>query len=158
MVNLIRRKKRSDAQTSVDFLIGVSIFAISLLFVLQVASTSVVNVAPESQTQDAVAERAGTIIAENEEVLGSLDNYTDIQNELGVPSDRYAVNVTVRNTDGDCPSTLSPCTTGSEAIPPDTTTSGIAGERRVIDLDGETSVVEIYVWEDRTVIDGEEVS
>ena len=129
----------SDAQTSVDFLIGVSIFAVTLLFVLQVASTSVVNVAPQSQTREAIAERTGTIIhqeyAENESYTINNTNKTD----FGVPSE-YSFNATVRNPRTDTVINA----TGSRL--PGSANSRVAGVRRVVDVGENTSVVDIRIW------------
>lgn len=136
--------KFSDAQTSVDFLIGVSIFAVTLLFVLQVASTSVVNVAPESQTEEAVAERAGTVVYQDyAEGDGDVleQNYTSIKSEL-VPSGEYDINVTVRNArTGDVTNS-----TGPEGEIPSGASSRVAGARRVVNAVGNTSVVEVRAW------------
>ena len=126
-----------------DFLIGISLFTVTLLFVLQVASTSVVNVAPESQTREAIAERAGTIVHQNytgDGEDGTILNDTT-REELGVPSDsNYDINVTVKNAE-----------TGSltNSTGPDTSSllsSRVAGDRRVVEVDGDTSVVRVRVW------------
>lgn len=140
------------AQTSVDFLVGVSIFAVTLIFVLQVASVSVVNVAPESQTREAIAERAGTFVHQNyTDGNGELlePDYDTTRTELGVPSDSgYDINVTVRDAETDAVTN----TTGPEV--PGRATSGVAGERRVVDVGGDTSVVEVRVWGVRVVAGG----
>jgi len=142
------------AQTSVDFLIGVSIFAIALLFVLQAASSTVVNVAPESQTKEAVAERAGTIIYQDyAEGDGDIleQGYEDIENDLvGGLEDEYDINVTVTNLQTGAVTN----TTGSRGVMPDRTTSSIAGERRVANVNGEASVVKLRVWDNLTVTGG----
>jgi hypothetical protein len=146
-------QRECEAQTSVDFLVGASIFAVTLIFVLQVASVSVVNVAPESQTREAIAERAGTFVHQNfTDGNGTIlePDYEDIRDdELGVPSDSgYEINVTVRNAEtGNVTNT-----TGPEV--PLRATSGIAGERRVVDVGGNTSVVGIRVWGVREVAGG----
>jgi len=136
-------KNTPSAQTSVDFLIGISLFTVTLLFVLQVASTSVVNVAPESQTREAIAERAGTIVHQNytgDGEDGTILNDTT-REELGVPSDsNYDINVTVKNAE-----------TGSltNSTGPDTSSllsSRVAGDRRVVEVGGDTSVVRVRVW------------
>ena len=146
-------QRECEAQTSVDFLVGASIFAVTLIFVLQVASISVVNVAPESQTREAIAERAGTFVHQNftgEDEDGTIlkPDYEDIRDdELGVPSDSgYEINVTVRNAETGARANTTPSgnTTGPEV--PGRATSGIAGERRVVDVGGNTSVVEVRVW------------
>jgi len=142
------------AQTSVDFLVGASIFAVTLIFVLQVASVSVVNVAPESQTRDAIAERAGTFIHQNytgPDGDGTIlePDYDTTRTELGVPSDSgYDINVTVRDAETDAVTN----TTGPEV--PGRATSGVAGERRIVDVGGNTSVAEIRVWGVREVAGG----
>jgi hypothetical protein len=130
----------------VDFLIGISLFTVTLLFVLQVASTSVVNVAPESQTREAIAERAGTIIhhnytAENEK--GGILQIDDTT-ELGVsPGSGYKINATAR----DAATGTRINGTGPEI--PQGPSSRIAGERRVVEVNGNTSVVEVRVWGNR---------
>ena len=139
-------KNTPSAQTSVDFLIGISLFTVTLLFVLQVASTSVVNVAPESQTREAIAERAGTIVHQNytgdgEDGTILMSGYDTTRENLGVPSDsNYDINVTVKNAE-----------TGSltNSTGPDTSSllsSRVAGDRRVVEVGGDTSVVRVRVW------------
>ena len=141
----MRRESTSSAQTSVDFLIGISLFTVTLLFVLQVASTSVVNVAPESQTREAIAERAGTIIHHNyTEDGGVLEPGYGTTRTKFVPSDSgYDINVTVR---GAATGKLTN-STGPEI--PQGPSSRIAGERRVVEVNGNTSVVEVRVWGNR---------
>ncbi len=143
-------QRENGAQTSVDFLVGVSIFAVTLIFVLQVASISVVNVAPESQTREAIADRAGTFVHQNfTDGNGTIlkPDYDTTREKLGVPDDTgYEINVTVRNAETDARANTTPSgnTTGPEV--PGRATSGIAGERRVVDVGGNTSVVEVRVW------------
>lgn len=137
-----------NAQTSVDFLVGVSIFAVTLIFVLQVASISVVNVSPESQTREAIAERAGTFVHQNfTEGNGDIlkpSDYETTRTELGVPADSgYDINVKVRNAET---GTVTNSTEPDGPEVPGRATSGIAGERRVVDVGGNTSVVEVRVW------------
>lgn len=148
------RKGRGEgrAQTSIDFLVGVSIFALALIFVLQIATSSVVNVAPESQTREAVAERAGTFVHQNyTEGNGKIleAGYATTRTRLGVPSDSgYEINVTVRDAETGALTN----STGPEV--PGRATSGVAGERRVVDVGGNTSVVEIRVWGVRDLSNG----
>ena len=140
------------SQTSVDFLVGVSIFAVTLIFVLQMATSSVVNVAPESQTREAIAERAGTLVHQNyTDGDGTIlqPGYDTTRTELGVPAESgYEVNVTVRNAETGSLTN----STGPEV--PGRATSGIAGERRVVGVGGNTSVAEIRVWGVRDLSDG----
>ena len=149
----MRGKSTSSAQTSVDFLIGISIFAVTLLFVLQIASGSVVNVAPESQTKEAIAERAGIVVYQDyTEGDGDVleQSYDDIESVLVGGSslrNRYEVNVTVTNLRTGAVTN----TTGAGKVPPDITTAGVSGERRVVDVNGNTSVVDVRVWENVTV-------
>ena len=110
----MRTTGEDGGQTSVDFLIGVSIFAVTFLFVLQLATGSVVNLAPESQTEDALAERTGAILISNwsdwsDADPGVFDNtsaedyldrgYADVANDLNMPTEGgnylYSYNVSV---------------------------------------------------------------
>jgi hypothetical protein len=135
-----------SAQTSVDFLIGISLFTVTLLFVLQVASTSVVNVAPESQTREAIAERAGTIVHQNYTGDGENGNilepgYDTTRGDLGVPSNSsYDINVTVKNAE------TGSLTNNTGPDVPSGPSSRVAGDRRVVEVSGETSVVNVRVW------------
>ncbi|MFW5984458.1 MAG: DUF7287 family protein [Halobacteria archaeon] len=93
-------------QTSVDFLIGVSIFAVTLLFVIQLASGSSVNLGADSRTGDALADRSGALLISNWSEESDLDpgmfdedeaeDYLDGDpaNSLSIP-DGYSYNVTV---------------------------------------------------------------
>lgn len=65
-------------QTSVDFIIGMSIFAVTILLVLQLVSTSVVSLSPGSPERDALADRAGSLV---------LANLTEQSGTAGVTSE-----------------------------------------------------------------------
>lgn len=138
-----------SGQTSIDFLIGISLFTVTLLFVLQVASTSVVNVAPESQTREAISDRAGTIVHQNyTDGNGKVlePGYNTTRTKLGVPDDSgYDINVTVEKADT---GTLTN-STGPDI--PQGPTSRVAGERRVVEVGGDTAVVKVRVWGVREV-------
>lgn len=159
-----RRNTRvvGEAQTSVDFLIGFSIFAVTLLMVIQMASGSIVNVAPDSQTAEASAERAAAFAHQNyTEGNGELleQSYSRVRTSLKMPSrpHRHEVNVTVSEVGSrDCPLS-GDCTTGSEAELPGrngTTTRKIAGGERVAVVNGSVSVIEVKVWENATEVGG----
>jgi len=134
-----------SGQTSIDFLIGISLFTVTLLFVLQVASTSVVNVAPESQTKEAIAERTGTIVYQNYtdtdggSVLELSDE--DAKAAFAIADDSgYKVNVTVRN------AATGALTNSTGPGIPQGPSSRVAGERRVVEAKGNTSVVRVRIW------------
>ena len=140
----MRGSTERSGQTSIDFLIGISLFTVTLLFVLQVASTSVVNVAPESQTKEAIAERTGTIVHQNYTdgnggVLELSDD--DARTALAIADDSgYKINVTVREAATD---------KLTNSTGPDISSllsSRVAGERRVVEANGNTSVVRVRVW------------
>jgi len=148
----MRCGKGGSGQTSIDFLIGISLFTVTLLFVLQVASTSVVNVAPESQTREAIADRAGTIVHQNyTDGNGKVlePDYDTTSTELGVPDDSgYDINVTVEEAGtGTLTNSTGPNTSSLLS-------SRVAGERRVVNVDGNTSVVSVRVWGTREVAGG----
>ncbi|MCX2819521.1 hypothetical protein EGH25_09185 [Haladaptatus sp. F3-133] len=100
-----------SGQTSVDFLVGVSIFAVTLLFVLQLATGSAVNLSPDTQTEGALADRTGDVLLSDWSdaepgVFGNttaedyLDrSYTDVADDLNIPKEGgnylYRYNVTV---------------------------------------------------------------
>lgn len=149
------RSHGGTAQTSVDFLIGFSIFAVTLLFVLQLATGSIVNTAPQSQTEEALADRAAELAHQNltsdKPTLLETDYFNRTQTALGIPPGEYDINVTVKPADGQGVCSLSNnCTTGSGGSVPDTT-ARIAGEKRVGSVENETSVIDVRVWENRTV-------
>jgi len=142
-------RNNETAQTSVDFLIGVSIFAVTLLFVLQAASSTVVNVAPESQTKEAVSERAGTLVHYNyTNGNGRIlePGYDTTKDNLGIPLDsNYDINITVEEAE----TGMLTNSTGPDV--PSGPTSRVAGDRRVVEVNGNTSVVNIRVWGTREV-------
>lgn len=85
-------------QTSVDFLIGFSIFAMTLLFVLQMATGSVVNTASESYAQDAISERTGAVLISNwSEGTGSEReiNETNVKNHLDRSPEEFAEDLNI---------------------------------------------------------------
>jgi len=95
-----------------DFLIGFSIFAVTLLFVLQMISGSVVSIGPESESRDTLA-RTGVLlisnwsdsagleagVVDNESAKESLDKSDDdVADNLSPPPEREnSYNVTVEN-------------------------------------------------------------
>jgi hypothetical protein len=143
--------KRGNAQTSVDFLIGFSIFAVTLLFVLQMASGSVVNTAPESETQGALAERAAAFAHNNiSEGNGSFaEAYKKANSSIDTGSSIvYSMNFTATNVsdDGDV--------SYAKGGVPDNTTSSVSGSKRVAVYrhNGEEDfhLIEIKVWQNGT--------
>ncbi len=147
-----RRERGVDSgQTSVDFLIGFSIFAVTLLFVLQMASVSVVNSAPQSPTQEAMSDRAAAFAHHNvSEENGSFSEAHQAAVEsLRTGNEReYSLNFTAKNvSEGGGVSFRA----GDD---PANTTASIAGQKRVVsyDYDGEDDLhlLEIQVWENST--------
>ena len=132
-----------------DFLIGFSIFAMTLLFVLQMASGSVVTTAPQSQTQEALTERAASLAHNNISENGSFDQAYIVANDsLSTGSGiRYSLNLTAMNiSEGGV--------SYAEGGRPENTTSSVAGDKRVVsyDYDGndDLHMLEVRVWQNGT--------
>lgn len=149
------RLDATRAQTSVDFLIGFSIFSMTLILALQMTTGSTVNTAPESMTAEAAAERTAAFTHQNyTEGDGSLldQGYDDVWSGVKMPAtpQRHEVNITVhRVEDGGCPLPGN-CTTGPKGDVPENTTAKITGESRVAVVNGNVSRIDVRVWENGT--------
>jgi hypothetical protein len=141
----MRSTKNSNGQTSVDFLIGVSLFAITLLFVLQVATSSSVSTSPDSPAGEAVAERGGHVIVENYDDRGKLnnlfsDNHSEIIDELGVnATGRHNASVSVFNLEEGK-------VRNSTGQVPQNYTGNIYGEDRLLRVNETVYKAEVNVW------------
>lgn len=159
----MRTAGRGTGQTSVDFLIGVSIFSVTLLFVLQIASGSVVDFAPETQTEDALSERTGAVVLSNWSAASDLeagmfdedaaDEYLNdgepVRQKLDIP-DEYSYNVTVvklENMSDEPPEPINADLTAGNATE-DVTADSIAGRNRVAYMNDTDEMVgvKVKVW------------
>lgn len=166
----MERHQDNKGQTSVDFLTGMSIFALTIIFVLQFTGGSLVTVGSTSTEKGALADRTAAFLIENEwsggepgvvnesdaESYFSLPNdYSFWRTNLAIP-DRYDFNITVRNTTG---KTLQPPRTstrlGTDAGAPNDESNvadiaEVGSKKRVAYMQGDdtnfTVVVEVKVW------------
>lgn len=146
---MLSKRRQEAGQTSVDFLIGFSIFAMTLLFVLQMASGSVVTISSQSQTQEALAERAAALAHNNISENGSFEQAYETANDSLDTGEgiEYGLNFTAMNiSEGGVSYT--------EGGTPENTTSSVAGDKRVVnyDYDGndDLHLLEIKVWQNGT--------
>ncbi|MDY7082708.1 MAG: hypothetical protein SXQ77_09955, partial [Halobacteria archaeon] len=100
-----------SGQASIDFLVGMSIFALTVIFVLQFTTGSLITVSTTSPAKEAVAERTAALLYSSQltssnESAGVLNatetgeffrlNHTQIRNNLSIP-ERYDFNISVKN-------------------------------------------------------------
>lgn len=157
-----QRGSDTRAQASVDFLIGFSIFAVTLLFVLQMVSGSVVSVGPDSESRDTLAERSGALLIANwsnsagletgmvdndsaKTFLGQSDD--DVADDLNLPREN-SYNVTVENVLTDDRVVVDGTELAAGPEIPNRTVSGISGDRRIVYMVGEEEMVrvEVRIW------------
>jgi hypothetical protein len=166
------REENNEGQTSVDFLVGVSIFSVTLLFVLQLAAGSVVDLSPETQTEAALADRTGDVLLSNwstdaeprlfendtaEYYLSRSD--TKVAKDLNIPKEGgnylYRYNVTVVDLGDISEKPPAPIQPGSVELTAGNSTAGItgsiAGTSRVAYMnetgsDGEMVAIRVKVW------------
>lgn len=169
---MIRGTEGDRGQTSVDFLTGMSIFALTIVFMIQFTSGSMVTVSTDNTEKQAIADRTAAILYSNElseedlddGVLseeGASNNFSDYKSNyqvefrdaLAIP-EVYTVNATVRYADtGDLvvadPGSVQLNTPSDETAVPNTTAS-IASTKRVAYMQGpntnETVVIHVRVW------------
>ncbi|MFP4632302.1 MAG: hypothetical protein ACLFMT_02565 [Halobacteriales archaeon] len=152
------------AQMSIDFLIGMTLFAAVFFFVFSFASSSIV---PFSTTSEEVPTKtqkvADTLYYEELDGDGAelnltylKDNEDDVQqmmDDLGVDDDRYGLNVTVEKSDG--VGGLEVTDGGDDVTPPDAGSSvsqtvrvgTVEDPAGITALDeGDTVIVRVRVW------------
>lgn len=156
----------TSAQTSIDFLTGMSIFALTIIFVLQFTGGSLVTVGSTSTEKDALADRTAALLIENEWAGGdpgvvneskaegyfsAPNDYNYWRSNLAIPQ-RYDFNITVRNTTGEIVTVLGQ-RIGTEASTDESNVADIAevgSKKRVAYMQGPdtnfTVVVEVKVW------------
>jgi hypothetical protein len=170
----MRCNKKQGGQTSVDFLVGVSIFAVTLLFVLQLASGSVVNLSPDTQTEAALADRTGDVLLSNwssesnaepgvfedAEAEDYLDRgYAEVAEDLNMPKEGgnylYQYNVTVVELEDLSEEPPVPLQPGSVELTAGNSTAdatgSVAGRNRVAYMNetgggGEMVAIRVKVW------------
>ncbi|MFW5929253.1 MAG: DUF7287 family protein [Halobacteriota archaeon] len=140
---------------SIDFLIGMTLFAAVFFFVFNFASASIV---PFSTTSEEVPTKtqkvADTLYYEQLEggdarlnltyLEDNEDDIDQVMDDLGVDDDRYGLNVTVEKSDGG-PGRLELTDGGDDVTPPDAGSS-VSQTVRVGTVEGETVLVRVRIW------------
>lgn len=151
-------------QTNIDFLIGMSVFLLSVAFVFGLVPNVFEPFTADSGENSLVADRAAATLVED--LLGSPDapthlnvtctsaffdgtapaecpfDATDLNDVLAIP-DTAAVNVTIED-DGTI-KTVSGTRLATGKAPP-TRSSSVIVSHRVVLIDGETSRLNVRVW------------
>lgn len=157
---------RGSGQTSLDFLTGMSIFALTIVFVLQFTGGSLVSVGSTTTEKGALADRSAALLVENNWSAGEPGiineteteeyfrsgtppiDYNAIKTGLAIP-ERYGINISVYDKDGDIMQVGgTDLRTGGEGYVADV--ASVGSKKRVVYMQGpntnHTVVVEVKVW------------
>ncbi|MDY6774891.1 MAG: hypothetical protein SV253_02205 [Halobacteria archaeon] len=162
-INSEKRKGRStNAQTSIDFLSGITIFLITLIFVLGFMTDTMAPVTTSTDETEVIADRASTLlvssVTDDDGTLDSTDasgffsqDTTEMKKSLGLDPGLYDYNITVNDTGtSDVNDEVFGNSTPDVASVSTRTRVIYADESVTVDdtdvEEGNTTVIEITVW------------